>query len=215
MRFSFNRKITSYTKVQQYISKLIRCKSFFVNNQRIKSLKFLNVGCGPYPHQEFINLDYHWTPSIDICWDISRKPIPIPSDALEGIYTEHCLEHVTLSACEKSLSEFYRMLKPGGTLRIIVPDGEIYLTIYNRRKNGEQVEMPYEKGYITAMARVNGIFRNYGHQFIYDFETLEKMLLKTGFRNVKKENYGNGRDHRLLIDTDWRAVESLYVEASK
>ncbi len=215
MRFSFKRKITSYTKVQQFVSKLIRCKSIFVNKRSIRAFKFLNVGCGSNPQAGFINLDYHWTPSIDICWDITRKPYPIPNETLEGIYTEHCLEHVTLSACEINLQEFYRMLKPGGTLRIIVPDGEIYLAIYNRRKNGEQIDMPYEKGYITPMARVNGIFRNFGHKFIYDFETFEKLLIKEGFTNVKKEKYAKGRDHRLLIDTDWRAVESLYVEASK
>jgi hypothetical protein len=32
---------------------------------------------------------------------------------------------------------------------------------------------------------------------------------------VKKESYGTGRDNRLLIDQAYRAVESLYVEATK
>lgn len=31
---------------------------------------------------------------------------------------------------------------------------------------------------------------------------------------VIKETYGRGRDRKLLIDTESRAIESLYVEAS-
>ena len=65
------------------------------------------------------------------------------------------------------------------------------------------------------MMSVNRIFRGHGHLFIYDFDTLAKMLHKHGFQDVRKEQFLRGRDPRLLIDMEWRAVESLYVEASK
>jgi len=212
---SAKRKITSYGKVQIAISGLIRGRRMFADQQRIRSLRLLNVGCGDHIYPQFINVDYTWRPGIDICWDITKKNYPIANDSLEGIYSEHCLEHIPLADGQKNLEEFYRMLKPGGTVRIVVPDGGLYFSIYNRKLNGEEVAMPYEETYLTPMARINSLFRSYGHMFIYDFETFRVLLQNAGFKDIKKANYMEGRNKDLLIDTDWRAVESLYVEASK
>jgi len=44
---------------------------------------------------------------------------------------------------------------------------------------------------------------------------MAQLMQEAGFRDVKKESYGTGRDNRLLIDQAYRAVESLYVEATK
>ena len=206
------RSITSSAKVQSLVSKLIRSKSYFVKK---KNVSLLNVGCGPNPDKRFINLDYAWSPEIDICWDITRKKYPIASGSLSGIYTEHCLEHIPFESMRDNCKEFFRMLKPGGDIRIIVPDGELYFAIYEERKKGNSIRMPHEENYFSPMARINGLFRNHGHQFIYDYETMNKLLLEAGFSNIKKETFLNGRNPDLLIDTDWRADESLYVEATK
>jgi predicted SAM-dependent methyltransferase len=217
MPISFKRKLTSYSRIQQAVSKLIRGSAGFINKKAIAKKVLLNVGCGPNMFEQFINLDYQWTPKIDICWDITKKPYPIDSSSLEGIFTEHCLEHIPFEACERNINEFFRMLKPGGTVRIVVPDGEIYLDIYQKRKQGEKIYMPYEAegDYPTPMSRINGIFRNHGHLFIYDFETFSYLLNKAGFKNIKKETFAHGRDKRLLIDMKWRSDESLYVEATR
>jgi predicted SAM-dependent methyltransferase len=181
----------------------------------MNGLRLLNVGCGDFIYPQFINLDYVWRQGIDICWDITKKPYPLADGSLDGIYSEHCLEHIPLPACEKNLAEFYRLLKPGGSIRIVVPDAELYFTIYNRKLNGEKIAMPYEESYISPAARINSLFRSYGHEFIYDFETFHILLDKAGFKNIRKEKFMEGRNKDLLIDTDWRQVESLYVEASK
>ena len=209
------KKITSYSKIQAIIGSIVRCRAVFNRTQKNGSAKLLNVGCGPYPKHEFINLDYSWHPGIDICWDITRKPFPLASGSLEGIYTEHCLEHIGFESMKTNLREFYRLLKPGGMVRIVMPDGEIYLDIYQKRKQGSNELMPYEEGYITPMARINGIFRNHGHLFIYDFETMKRLMEEVGFKSIKKCSFRIGSDQRLLIDQEVRAVESLYVEAVK
>ncbi|PZR07119.1 MAG: hypothetical protein DI539_24060 [Flavobacterium psychrophilum] len=206
------RKITSYSKVQGIIGSLIRGHALGIKK---KESKLLNVGCGPHANPAFINLDYWWTPSIDVCWDIVKKKYPIKSNQLEGIYTEHCLEHIPHESFKDNCKEFFRMLKSGGDVRIIMPDGELYLDIYQDRKNGGSRRMPYEDSYATPMARINGIFRNHGHLFIYDFDTVKKILEDAGFVHVKKETFQHGRNPSLLNDTDWRAHESLYVEATK
>ena len=206
------RSLTSYSKVQALIGWIIRGRSFFI---RKSDSKLLNVGCGPHADLNYINLDYWWTPQINICWDIVKKKYPIANNVLDGIYTEHCLEHIPHESFKANCKEFFRMLKSGGAVRIIMPDGELYLDIYQDRKNGGTKQMPYEEGYATPMARINGIFRNHGHLFIYDFETVRTILAEVGFKDIKKESFRVGRRPSLLIDTDWRAHESLYVEASK
>jgi predicted SAM-dependent methyltransferase len=214
-KLSLKRNIISYGKVQSAYSAVIRCNPFFVNWKRIKGMKLLNVGCGSNTKAEFINLDYSWVPGIDICWDITRKAYPLTSNSLEGIYSEHCLEHIPMKAFETNLQEFHRLLVDEGILRIVMPDGELYMDIYHRKKQHENVTMPYEDSYITPMARINGLFRNFGHQFIYDFETVRILLERNGFRNIRRLTCNQGHDKRLLIDAEWRAVESLYVEATK
>jgi predicted SAM-dependent methyltransferase len=207
--------IPIYSWPAKLVSSLIRNHGMFFSKKRINNLDYLNVGCGDNTPENFINLDYSWSQKIDICMDITKRRYPVKSNALKGIYTEHCIEHITLQNFEQNVKEFYRMLKPGGILRIITPDGAIYFDIYERRKRGENVKMPYEEGFITPMARINGIFRNHGHKFIFDFETVQIVLEKSGFKNIKKESFKSGKDSNLLLDTEYRAFESLYVECEK
>jgi predicted SAM-dependent methyltransferase len=211
----FDRPLTSYQKVRDFISPIVRGKKWLVRKDRIKGKILMNVGCGPHSKEEFINVDWMWHPGIDICWDITTKTYPIPSNSLEGVYTEHCLEHITFEKCAENLKEFYRLLKPGGTVRVVVPDGQIYFDLYQAKKTDKSVRLPYDDEEETPDISINRIFRRHGHLFIYDFETMKLQLERAGFRDIKKESFRTGRDPRLLLDLAERKVESLYVEASK
>lgn len=95
----------------------------------------------------------------------------------------------------------------------------MYLTGYTTLMQGKGGSLPYAendgyKGIYSPMISVNRIFYSHGHCFIYDYMTLKLMLEKQGFVNVKKEQFGTGRNPELLIDSTHRACESLYVEAS-
>jgi len=215
-KFSLNRKITSYTKIQKAIANVIRNKPLFFNWKRISTIDYLDIGCGPNSNKAFINLDFNWNPNIDICWDLSKKKrLPFPDNKFKGIYSEHCFEHITFDEFKWNMKEIHRILQTHGIFRLIMPDGELYLDIYNKRKAGSLQKMPYENGYITGMHRINGIFRNHGHKFIYDFQTVSMILKKVGFRNIYKEKYGIGKDKKLIRDTESRVIESLYVEGIK
>ena len=125
------------------------------------------------------------------------------------------MEHIPFESTLANLKEFHRLLKPGGTVRIIVPDGEIYVDTYTKRRADPSVVMPYGEKEETGMISINRIFRNHGHLFIYDYETFAMLMRKAGFTNIKKQTFGQGNDKRLLIDRQERVVESLYVEAVK
>jgi predicted SAM-dependent methyltransferase len=174
---------------------------------------YLNVGCGEYPTPGFVNLDYFWRRGVQLCWDVVRG-CPAPSGSIKGIYTEHCLEHIPLESCRRVIADFFRMLSPGGIVRIVVPDAELYIRLYQESRTCK-VEFPYDNRYtgLTPMMHVNRIFRGHGHQFAYDFETMRRILESAGFTAVGRRTYREGRDPVLLIDTAVRAPESLYVEA--
>ena len=210
------RAITSYTKVQICIGAIIRGRACFVSEESFKHLDYLDVGCGPFVNQKvFVNMDYEWRPGVQVCWDIVKRAYPFPENRFRGIYTEHCLEHIGLDDLKKNLAEFYRLLKPGGRVRIVVPDGELYLDLYQKQKQGENVKMPYQEFYVSPMARINGLFRNHGHQFIHDFETFRILLAEVGFKDIAKCSFMQGVEPILLKDSEYRRNESLYVEACK
>jgi predicted SAM-dependent methyltransferase len=207
-------------RMRRGLSHVIRDRSVAVRWRNLRSREYLDIGCGSNLHPHFINLDYQWHRGIDICCNVSRG-IPLEDESIKGIFSEHCLEHIPLDAGFAVLGECYRVLKPGGTLRIIVPDGELYLNGYVRINGGEGgTPLPYSErdtfaGAYTPMMSVNRIFREFGHQFIYDFETMRELLARQGFVDITRSAFGQSRDPVLIIDTERRALESLYVEATK
>jgi predicted SAM-dependent methyltransferase len=213
MKQIFSKSLTDFSLVRRFIGSIIQNRKYFLQQNKIEK-KYLDVGCAGNIHDHFVNLDYTWTPQIDVCWDITKQ-LPFKDSSFEGIFTEHCLEHITLTECKYALKEFFRIIKNNAIVRIVVPDGELYFDIYTRKKNGEDIYMPYEEGYITPMARVNGIFRNHGHKFIYDFATLKIILEEAGFKNITKTCFNEGSNKDLLLDSKERELESLYVEAQK
>jgi predicted SAM-dependent methyltransferase len=87
----------------------------------------LNLGgaefCHPHPeYQGYISVDldsrcHGWNVNHDL-----TQPIPLPNGSVAGIHTEDFMEHITQDAIEKLLVECHRLLKPGGRMRIGVPD---------------------------------------------------------------------------------------------
>jgi predicted SAM-dependent methyltransferase len=215
------RPISSYSKIRSLYSNFIRCKRVQLKNHVLEAKPYLNIGCGPNSIKDFINLDYMWLPGVDLVWDIT-KGIPFKNNKFSGIYSEHCLEHLSYQQAKFVLGEFFRLLNSTGLVRIVVPDAGLYLETYHRQKNGENISFPYgqtahniDDKHITSMMVVNSIFRGHGHLYAYDYETLKVLLESQGFIDVKQETFKHGREENLLVDSESRASESLYVEAVK
>jgi predicted SAM-dependent methyltransferase len=216
-KMSIRRPILSYSKIQVIVSAVIRNRNTFAD-KKIRGC-YLDIGCGPNISPNFCNLDYGWHPGVDVCWDVTRG-LPFLDEYGGGIFSEHMLEHIAFSNALALLAECRRILRAGGTLRVVVPDGGLYLSEYAKHIAGSSAQMPYAEGdassfpFVTPIISVNRVFRDHGHQFIWDYETLRLALLHAGFTNVKKRAFGEGVDPKLLRDTPSRRVESLYVEAT-
>lgn len=222
---SLRRSLTSYAKVRVWIGALLRNRRFQLRRPRVRDCAYLDIGCGPNPHPELINLDYLWRPGIDVCWDITRG-LPFSDSSMRGVFSEHCLEHFNRATALALLREIRRVLAPGGVLRLVVPDAGLYLDTYARRSAGDlSVSFPYQTEETrdplwTPLASVNRVFYQdrespFGHCAMYDFALLRLLLEHSGFSAVVRRRFREGSDPRLLIDTPARACESLYVEATR
>lgn len=199
------------------VNRLFRGRELFADKKTAGC--YLNLGCGPNTHPQYCNLDYEWRPGVDVVWDVTRG-LPFADAYCAGIFSEHMLEHLAFADALVLLAECRRVLQAGKILRIVVPDGELYLSEYAKHRAGQTPCMPHgeidraQYAIVTPIVSVNRIFRNHGHKFIWDYETLRIVLLKAGFTQVSKCAFGQGRDPMLLLDTEYRRSESLYVEAA-
>jgi predicted SAM-dependent methyltransferase len=190
-----------------------------------KNLK-VNIGCGPKGKQGWVNVDAFPAPGVNCIVD-SRKSLPFPDNSVQMIFCEHFFEHVDYTEeAPHFISECYRVLQPGGVLRIIVPDIEIYLrgyfekdweTLKKARPLDDNHNDVYMKcPYANKMELVNVVFRQgFEHRYAYDYENMEHVLKRFGFPKVVRQTFGQSLIQELAIDSPERASESLYAEAQK
>lgn len=96
---------------------------------RATGAKLLNVGCGRRYHGGWINLDLDSTDPSVIEHD-ATDGLPFGDNHFDAVYHSHVLEHIEPSQGESLIAECYRVLKPGGVLRIVVPDLERIARLY-------------------------------------------------------------------------------------
>jgi predicted SAM-dependent methyltransferase len=177
---------------------------------------FLNLGSGPRGVNDahWVNVDGFRDHNVHYLVDLGRR-LPFPNESFDGVFCEHVMEHFSIEDGEKLAREVYRILRLGGCFRVIVPDAELLLRRYFDVPR--QIVAWRGAGEATPMEIVNLYFRQrYEHQFLYDWSTIEKMLLRAGFGTVCRSSFGEGRHGPLVVlDDDKYEWESLYVEALK
>ncbi|MGH8678073.1 MAG: class I SAM-dependent methyltransferase, partial [Burkholderiales bacterium] len=94
-----------------------------------ESVRLLNFGCGATFHPAWVNLDSSPVSPQVIRHDL-REPFPFPANSFDGVYGSHVLEHLEPDAAIRLLKECHRVLKPGGIVRVVVPDLEVIARLY-------------------------------------------------------------------------------------
>jgi predicted SAM-dependent methyltransferase len=90
---------------------------------------YLNLGCGSRYHPDWVNIDIAPRGPEVIQYDISRG-IPLPDASCDVVYHSAVLEHMRLADASVFMTECRRVLKPGGIVRVGVPDLEKICQIY-------------------------------------------------------------------------------------
>lgn len=81
----------------------------------------VNLGCGPRPIEGFVNVDLLELPGVDVHADV-RGPLPFEDGSVDLLYASHVLEHLATAEVPETLREWRRVLRPGGSLLVAVPD---------------------------------------------------------------------------------------------
>src|ERR1700761_3461939 len=132
------------------------------------------------------------------------RTFPIQPACFDFVFSEHHIEHISYKNAVFMLQEVFRILKAGGIIRITTPDLKNSVKFYleNADIPGTNPNGYLYSGFHQAVnyipvddyARaheVNDLFYNYNHQFIYEFESLRRVLQHAGFINIKNLSQQN------------------------
>lgn len=161
-------------------------------------------------------------PSIALNYDVARG-IPLDEGSMEGINLSHVLEHFDFKTGQGLLRECFRILRPGGIIRVSCPDLKKYAAAYV--SHDEQFwnrvgSLPYCN--YPAMPTAGAILAgkaydaHNGHLWFYDAETAMAVLREVGFRTAAEKSLHESDLPAIEeIEPRFRAVESFYVEGLK
>jgi SAM-dependent methyltransferase len=175
----------------------------------------LNLGSGPCRTKGWVNADLYRLNDVllhrhklpDWMLDITR-PWKCADNVWDGIFTQHCLEHLSYSGAMAALREAHRTLKPGGWMRVVVPDLAKFVRNYVERG-----ALFPDFGH-PAMA-MSELTQSWAHLSVWDAELMRMAMEGVGFHDVKEVTFRVGADPRLLIDDRAREDGSLYMEGQK
>jgi predicted SAM-dependent methyltransferase len=192
----------------------------------------LNLGCGPNPPSGWVNLDGSWNawffnhPHLrrvlvtvglisghETQWHVRpvvhdlKKPLPFKGNTFSCIYASHVLEHLYLVEGQSLLSECKRVLKPGGVLRLVVPDLHSMVVEYMQRRSdgttavcgdksaadhlnerlGFRSAVPPKGKFLTKFYATWKDFHS--HKWMYDSDSLVRYLKLAGFQQVSEKKF--------------------------
>jgi predicted SAM-dependent methyltransferase len=147
----------------------------------------INLGCGRTIYDDWFNVDVARSPLAkrdpDLFSDIRKLPA-IADDCAEVVMAIHVLEHIERWEVEETLVEWRRILKPGGTLILEMPD------LFKCCRNiltGREGNKPEQLG-------MWGLFGDWTHhdplmmhKWAWSYRTLAPVLTAAGFVSLREE----------------------------
>lgn len=88
----------------------------------------LNLGCGSHVVPGWINADFAFREGVQFV--DARRPLPFRDGAFDVVYSSHLLEHLEPAVGAQLVGEAFRTLRPGGVVRLVVPDLEGICRLY-------------------------------------------------------------------------------------
>jgi predicted SAM-dependent methyltransferase len=192
-----------------------------INRYRNQTGLSVNVGAGPFGQEGWTNIDMGMYKNISFQYDC-RKKLPFRDGTVDRIRCEHVFEHLhKREEAPAFLGECLRCLRPGGVLRVIVPDLQLFIEAYQADTPEAWKQLGYDLdqlpgGLRTPMDILNYTFRQNGeHKYAYDFLTLKLGLENAGFTRITKMSWGRSLDPLLQADQENHKRYSLYVDCVK
>jgi SAM-dependent methyltransferase len=204
----------------------------------------INIGCGLWPTRGWRNFDNSPTVRlagipvvaailarrsddmrkfVELCraGDIeyaTAQRLPVQSGAAQVVYSSHMLEHLHPRDASAFLAEARRVLRPGGIIRLVLPDLEMLARDYLMHRNADlfveksMLATPECHGLASRLRLLAAGHRH--HLWMYDGPSLCRLLAASEFRDPVTLPAGETRiANPEPLDLRERADQSVYVEA--
>jgi SAM-dependent methyltransferase len=201
----------------------------------------LNLGCGDQVVDGWVNVDYalgarmaanpvlgplarrlrlfrmQWNPRIRI-HDLTR-PLPWPVSSVDVCYSSHTVEHMTRDEGARLVSEAFRVLKPGGVLRVVVPDLQSVIQHYHSGRLAadhfvEELGVLYGPGAVGIRKLLVPLVQ-FPHKCMYDTATMTRLLQSSGFEARPCAAFDSAIDDIRAIEIEDRTDDAVIVEGIK
>jgi predicted SAM-dependent methyltransferase len=178
------------------------------------SVRRLNWGCGSSPRPGWINSDRRPIAGVDIVAEI-YDGLPLADDSLDYVASVHALQEMPYASLLPALRELRRVLRPGGVLRLVLPDLDKGIRAYLAHDAGRFLVPDEEVKSLGGKFIVHMLW--YGHsRVLFTRDFVEELLLKAEFARVTHCQYREtASPHAHIVELDNREGESLFVEAVK
>ncbi len=180
----------------------------------------VHLGCGKRRLAGYAHVDLADYPHIDHRHDIRTLPM-FADGTVDLLYASHTLEYFDRVEVREVLAAWRRVLRPGGTLRLAVPDFEALARVYLDSGNLGLVIGPlYGRWEVPGGPVLH-------HRTVYDFAALKGVLEDCGFAGVRRWDWREIFTGELAgyddysqayiphMDKDHGRLISLNVEADK
>lgn len=154
----------------------------------------------------------------DIIWVDATKHLPLPDNSVEVLYTSHMIEHLDREEVKLFLREAYRILAPGGIIRIVVPDirklVDEYIADADAFIEKTLLARQRPKTFLDKLKYL--VVGDRSHFWMYNGPSLCRLLTVHGFKEPRILEPGYTTiPNPGELDLCERANESVYVEAFK
>lgn len=174
----------------------------------------LHLGCGEKRIEGYKNIDIRYLPGVDIVDNIKSLK-SFKEQSVDIIYASHVLEHFGRWEYMSVLKRWFELIKPGGILRLAVPDFQQVVTFY--QKTGDIKK-------IIGLIYGGQNYKENFHYYTWDFTSLQQDLKEVGFNSVYRYDWRK-TEHKDLddysqcylphMDKEKGMLLSLNVEAIK
>jgi predicted SAM-dependent methyltransferase len=193
----------------------------------------LNIGCGTSGVPGWVNIDNSptillsrlpWGRAVfrtpDWARDVRRmdvrRRIQFPDASVSYIYSSHTFEHFTYEESVAVSRECFRVLRPGGIIRVVVPDLEIIVRQYLADSTDPKASHHFIERLLLTSGIRDVLHPGAHHRQMFDCKSLSHMLKEAGFFSPEVSGFRNSRIPDIQdIELESRRGESLYVECER